>query len=486
MSDLLLLKPERVFIDGHFEKGIDLLISNGRIEAVGRGIEAPNGCEAIDLSGKILLPALWDVHVHFFQTGIRMVAFDAGDIRDDDSLLSAMSDWLREHDEIDGFGYSPPSDGDLPSRTELDRISKTKPIFLRRIDGHSSCANSAALRLLEKAILCAEGARAEEGRLFGQANIEANRFFLEMVPEPNLREAARAVARRALEMGCGNIGALVPNTRWMRILLDTELPINIVPRLETLEPIEAAELGLSRVGGCLPMADGSFGSHSALLTEDYFDRPGDRGVAEISQIELDRWFAAAAKLHLSPAIHAIGDAAVDMVLRSIESVEGILRPRIEHAELLRDDQIARIAKMGISLAVQPVFEKIWGGPKRLYSRRLGERWRKTNRFRDLLDAGVTIAGSSDSYITPIDPLDGVITAVHRPNPAQRISLEEAFDMFTSNAARSEGLFNKRGSIAAGKSADFTIITSSNFEKRENITVEATIIDGKIVFAKGEL
>jgi predicted amidohydrolase YtcJ len=174
-----------------------------------------------------------------------------------------------------------------------------------------------------------------------------------------------------------------------------------------------------------------------------------------------------------------------MVLNSIEALESDDRPqnqRIEHAELLRDDQIERIARMKISLAMQPVFEKLWGGPERLYSRRLGERWRQTNRFRDLIDAGAIIAGSSDSYITPIDPLDGVIAAVNHPNPAQRVSLSEGIAMFSSMAARSEMLFDDRGSIQIGKSADFVVV-SGDLDKRENISIEATIIGGEIVFEK---
>ncbi len=485
MYRILLLKPEKAFVEGRFERGIDLLVSNGRIEAIDREIEAPKDCRTIDLSGKILLPAMWDVHVHFFQSGIRMNSFDAAGLSGD-SLFSAMSDWLEKHDEIDGYGLSPLRDGELPGRTELDRISKKKPIFIRRVDGHSSCANSAAIDIYGEKLPGLESSELVDGRFFGKSHIALDRFSLGRISECDLRKAAEAVAKNALSMGCANIGALVPNVRWMRVLLDMKLPVNVIPRLETLDPSEASNLGLSKVGGCMPMADGSFGSHSALLSKDYADRPGCRGTAEISQADLNRWFAEASKLRFLPAVHAIGDAAVDMVLNSIEALESDDRPqnpRIEHAELLRDDQIERIARMKISLAMQPVFEKLWGGPDGLYSRRLGERWRQTNRFRDLIDAGVIIAGSSDSYITPIDPLDGVFAAVNHPNPAQRVSLSEGIAMFSSMAARSEMLFDDRGSIQIGKSADFVVV-SGDLDKRENISIEATIIGGEIVFENG--
>ena len=110
---------------------------------------------------------------------------------------------------------------------------------------------------------------------------------------------------------------------------------------------------------------------------------------------------------------------------------------------------------------------------------------RTNRYRDLLYAGVTLAGSSDSYITPIDPLRGIRAAINHPNPQQRVSLIEAIDMFTINAARAEGLDNESGSISPGKLADFVVLNENIFGKAlETLVVEITIIGGKIVYKKG--
>ncbi|HHS51198.1 MAG TPA: hypothetical protein ENN07_08805 [candidate division Zixibacteria bacterium] len=480
----LFANADWVFIGGKFAQGVDLLVEGGLIaEILPRGEPCP--CDmTIDIAGKSLLPAFWDAHVHFFQTGIRAIEFDAGEYRTHSELFEGIIDWLATHDSINGYGYSPEGDGELPSREELDKISAEKPIFIRRVDGHSSCTNTKALEIFGEILTSAKGFDFERGHLSLEAQVVADRFMLASISDEGLRDSARAVAQEALSKGCASIGALIPSPRWVGILREIDLPIRTFPRLETLEPETARELGLPRVGGCMPMVDGAFGSRTAFLTEPYEDMPSHFGECEISQTALDDWFVRAGKAGLSTAVHAIGDGAVDMILRSIEGIPKSERPwrsRIEHAELLRDEQIEKIAEHGISLAVQPVFERLWGGAEGMYFRRLGERWRMTNRYRDLLDAGVVLAGSSDSYITPIDPLAGIFSAVEHPNANQAIRLEEAIEMFTIGAAKSEGEEAMLGEIAVGKSADLAVL-SGNWAMGE-IEVSATVVGGEIKFGK---
>jgi predicted amidohydrolase YtcJ len=170
-------------------------------------------------------------------------------------------------------------------------------------------------------------------------------------------------------------------------------------------------------------------------------------------------------------VHAIGDKAVEQVVRCHEQLPGQrpgtgdqgsgnpLRHRIEHAELLSDSLISRIARLNIVLGVQPAFEFEWGGPDRMYALRLGERWRSTNPYRHLLDSGVRLAGGSDAPITPIDPVAGIRAAIERPDPGQTIGGEEALAMFTTAAAFALNREGACGSIEIGKDADVTVLTS---------------------------
>jgi predicted amidohydrolase YtcJ len=136
-----------------------------------------------------------------------------------------------------------------------------------------------------------------------------------------------------------------------------------------------------------------------------------------------------------------------------------LRHRIEHAELLNDSLIRRISRLGLVLGVQPAFETEWGGRDRMYSKRLGERWRSTNPYRRLLDSGVRLAGGSDAPITPIDPVAGIRAAIERPNPGQTVTGEEALAMFTSVAAFALNGEHACGDIEVGKDADLAVLTS---------------------------
>ncbi len=464
----------------------EIFCMNGKIDHAGKDSSCSQIERVLYLSGKTVLPAFWDAHVHFFQTGIRKIEFDGGSAENESELLDMLSDWVRDHGDVNGYGYDPPNSGELPTRETLDTISDSVPIFLRRIDGHSSCVNSAMTRLLGNKILKLDSANYERGLLFGESHIGADRFIASQIGVKKLIKASDAVAKEALRVGCGTIVALVPRVDWMELLLGLDLPINIIPRLETLEPREVTKLRLKRIGGCMPMADGAIGSHSALLGEEYSDRPGCFGIKEIEDEALNRWMSEVAKLGISPAVHAIGDAAVDMVLNAIEALpeeNRPIRPRIEHAELLRDDQIERIARVGVSLAMQPVFDGLWGGDSGLYAKRLGKRWSSMNRFRDLIDAGITVAGSSDSYITPIDPIAGIRAAMRHHNPTQRITADEAIRMFTFDAAKSEGLDDIAGIIEPGKKADFVVL-DGDFEKNpDEVKVDMTIIDGEILYER---
>ena len=137
------------------------------------------------------------------------------------------------------------------------------------------------------------------------------------------------------------------------------------------------------------------------------------------------------------------------------------------------------------LGVQPAFEAFWGGPDRLYNRRLGARWQHTNPFNSLLDSGVTLAGGSDSPITPIDPLAGIRAAIDHPNAGQRVTAGQALAMFTSAAAYSLGLEGRAGCLRPGMDADFTVL-SADPRTSSGCEVIATLRAGKSIYENKKL
>jgi hypothetical protein len=165
------------------------------------------------------------------------------------------------------------------------------------------------------------------------------------------------------------------------------------------------------------------------------------------------------------------------------------RHRIEHFEMPLGDQIRRAVDLGVALAMQPMFlflsgPETFGNIRALLGDERVNRWKP---LRSILDAGGLVAGGSDAPVTKMSPLKGVQACIGHPNEHQRVTLYEALKMFTFNAARigfEEGL---KGSIEAGKLADFTVLNADPYcVKRDRIgeiNVEMTIVGGKVVYSK---
>ena len=449
------------------------VVFGNRIEAV---LEAPGLG-----TGGFILPGLIDSHTHPLEVGLQALFADmggTGSVAEVEQRLRERRQDARDRGMMLGFNLEPDRlrEHRYPRRDELDEVIPDVPVFIYRVDGHSAVTNSAGLQLV---LASWPGVRPPgvdgdcsgrpTGVLRGEAYERASRVFKHRLAPETVHEALRLAGRQAAAKGVTTIGALVgvddtTDAEW-RVLLDglTGCDVATVPYLQTWDVEVTRRYGLKQTGGCL-LVDGSFGSRTAALSQAYSDSPGNTGAGYVTDEKLLAFLEAAAAAGLQTAVHAIGDRAVEQVVRCHEQLDGFssgnpLRHRVEHAELLSDALVDRIARLGLVLGIQPVFETEWGGPDRMYAKRLGERWRSTNPYRRLLDAGARLAGGSDAPITPIDPVAGIRAAIERPNPSQTVAAEEALEMFTSTAAFALNRDGVCGSIAAGKDADFTVLTS---------------------------
>jgi predicted amidohydrolase YtcJ len=385
----------------------------------------------------------------------------------------------------------------FPTRTELDRVIKDIPVLLYRIDGHSGALNTIGLEFALGDELT-EGIELDSyhqptGIVRGQAFERVARKFRQFL-NPDLKTeaiflACWQAARKGITTMVAMIGSDEADDNSIELLLRVKdkLPIEVIPFYQTLDINKVLALGLKRIGGCI-LIDGSFGSHTAALTRDYADEPGNKGVLYFDDDKLFNFFQKALQANLQIAVHAIGDRAINQVLNNFarfncaSPVFGGLkqRHRIEHAELLTDDLIERIAKLGLILSVQPAFEYYWGGPNKMYAQRLGERYKLTNPYRKLIDAGVILCGGSDSPITPLDPILGIKSAVNHPNPENSITVRQGFNLFTSNGAYAVFKENELGMLKPNFSADFVVISDDPFK-----TLDFQIIEvykaGKRIF-----
>ncbi len=485
LAGFLITDPEARPVSG------SLLVEQGRIAAVE---QTPGTTPAA-----WIVPGLIDAHLHPLEVGLELLFANLAGARTIDEVLGRLAERRADAAESGmmlGFNLEPDKlvERRYPCRAELDQIIADVPVLVYRVDGHSAVTNTAGLALLSplNAIGAEVNSRGEPtGVLRGPSYEQASRRFKRQLPAEVVREALLRCGQQAVRQGVTTIAALVGTEDTTADELGPMLdalaagPLRAIPFVQTWNHELVLEFGLDRIGGCL-LIDGSFGSHTAALNRDYTDAPGGSGMAFVTDEKLVAFLRRSEELKLSTAFHAIGDRAVEQVVRCHEQVgRSSLRHRIEHAELLNPGLIERIARLGLVLGVQPAFEATWGGPDRMYSCRLGERWRLTNPFRSLARAGVILAGSSDAPITPTCPLAGIRAAIEHPNPEQRVTPEQALAMFTRNAAFSLGLEQEVGRLAPGFSADLTILTGDP-RTRPDCRVAATCHAGNWVFRDTKL
>jgi predicted amidohydrolase YtcJ len=505
-SSQLLLKKANLFPLGEIPPGADaLLIQDGRIASLGRTRELievlDSSARVIDLKGQTVLPGFIDTHVHLAETGLLRQGLDLSPAENIGQALEMLVDAFPNRSHAGFFrahSFDPslmPEDRYL-TRKELDAISSQVPIFVLRRDGHSCVVNTAFLRHCE---LSPDASGVEVDVHTGKPTGTLRALALErarvcrhrLLGEENRSEAIWEACRQAVRRGVTTLHAICGRIEDVDLLgrLVGELPLEVVPYPNTMDLGTVVGRGWSRIGGDI-LVDGSLGSHTAALSRPYADRPEEHGHLYHAREHLVDFIGRAHSAGLQVAMHAIGDQAIEELLAAFEEVLGNHpredhRHRIEHAELLRPGQIERIARWGIVLAVQPAFEAFWGGPEGMYASRLGpERVCQTNPFRQLQDAGIVIAGGSDSPITPIDPLAGMAAAVGHPNPRHRLSLVEAVRLFTSGGATAAFQEEQKGLLREGLRADLVVLSRDprrvSAEGLGRIPIGMVICGGRIV------
>jgi hypothetical protein len=257
-------------------------------------------------------------------------------------------------------------------------------------------------------------------------------------------------------------------------------------------PLHDPEAG-RRVGGIKIFADGTLGSCTALMDAPFSDQPERQGFMTQDEDTIYGRMLEAHQHGLQIAIHAIGDEANRRCLGLYERLltahpRADHRHRIEHASVLDDDSIARMARLGVVVSTQPLFihsEKTW-----LHKRLGPERARQTYPLRSLLKAGVRVAGASDGPVESTDVLHALQCCVTREGfqVEQGISAAQALRLFTIDAAYAQFEEAEKGSIRPGKRADFAVLSANPVsvpaESIRDIRVEQTIVAGRAVYTRG--
>ena len=487
------------------QKADALLLQDGKIVAAGRygdlKNDLPTGTTVKDLDGATVLPGLGDAHVHFAATGFLQTAIDCSPIRTVEDLLDQVAAKARkkvagelilglrlEHLEF--------PDKRPPTLQELRAAAPDNPVYLRHITGHSSVANEHTLDLIDfppgqpGVQVDAEGQ--PTGYLIAQATqVATQKMYALNAAQVGYGSAFAAAARKAAAEGCTVVHALDDLNAVEELLkVAPELPVRVLPYTQSFDVASVQNLGLPRIGGCHACAlDGDFDMHTAALSEPYIGTNDEFGVLYHNALSLQGFVLDAHRRGLQVAFHAVGDRAVEQALRAFERAQLEhprldARHRIEHAQLMSAEQIARAKAVGAVLSVQPAFNHTWSHDT--YVQWVGEeRSHQVDPLLTLQRADLPLAGGSDSTVTELRPVLGVHAAVNHSRIEERLNVSDAVKMFSHGVAYSTFHERERGTVAPGFDADLTVLAKSPWEVApetiKDIPVLMTVVGGAVVF-----
>ena len=421
---------------------VDVLVTDGVVTEIAPALDSVAGVDEIDLGGRWVMPGLWDQHVHLGQWVLTSGRLDLAGTPDVESAVRLVRDRFTATDgaPVLAWGHRPATWPQPPTVAALDEVSDTVPIVLIAGDGHHGWLNSAALGLL--GLPPRTGVVAEGEWFDNYARLEALGLSGDISP---------ASYQRTMEhlAGLGIVGLVDlefgerPHSWGERVAAGADL-LRIRGGVYPDGLAEFIAAGLSTgspLPGCSPrqvfgvlklISDGSLNTGTAWCCAPYPSGAGtggeiNYGAANFTEAQMDALVSRAADHGIEVATHAIGDAAVAQALDVHERWGAA--GSIEHAQLIRVEDIDRLARLGLRASVQPAHllddrdpsERIWP-----------DRVQRCFMFATMLDAGVDVVLGSDAPVSPLDPWLSIAAAVHRSaderppwHPEQALTVRQA-------------------------------------------------------------
>jgi len=407
----------------------------------------------------------------------------------------------------------------LPTRQELDKVSAGHPVFLVRIDGHIAVANSAALAAagITGKTTPPQGGAIDldaKGEPTGIVRESAQSLVSKLIPPPSAEERRRGDELAIADAIAHGVTSAQDNSDWEDFLVFEEmekegkLKLRITEWLPFAAPLPDLIAMRNHHDGNDPMLhtgmlkgfmDGSLGSRTAALKAAYADDPGNTGLPQYTQEQLNKMAGERAQLKFQMGFHAIGDRAATMALDAFEQGGGPVstgsvqdtRNRIEHAQVVDPKDIPRFAKLGVIASMQPnhlLTDMNWA------EARLGHQRAATSyAWKAFLDAGVPLAFGTDYPVEPVTPFRGLYAAVTRMNeagkksyfPENKLTRGQAIYAYTQGSAYAEFAEKHKGKLAPGFDADFIVVDRNLYTVAApallQTAVRETFVGGKQVY-----
>ncbi|WP_338981225.1 amidohydrolase [Fusobacterium nucleatum] len=539
MLDKLFINGEIYSMKKEGEKFQSLGVKDGKITFLGTDEEAKNvsSKELIDLKGKMMIPGMADAHLHLYAYCQNLTFVDLSKVHNINEMINLMKEKVKnvkKGDWVKGvnFDQSKWKENRFPTLEEMDSISKDNPIIIKRCCLHAVVANSKALKMagIGKNYQAGSGGIVEldkDGMPNGILREQSTKVFDDILPDPLKDIEVQKKIMQDVLNDMSSKGITTIHTYAAKIWQYNEdisiyknfekeekLPLRVTVCIDELfEPEILTEEKLNnpyrkvQLGAYKIFSDGSMGSRSAALKKPYSDDPQNSGFMLFTQEELNNKILTGYEHGLQPAIHAIGDRALDMTLAAIEYTlkttkekgmtdeeqKNRLPFRIIHVQMIDDDLLERMKKLPLVLDIQPIFlctDLHW------IEDRIGkERLKGSFALKTMEKAGLIQTGGSDCPVETYEPLKGIYAAVTRQDmegyptegflPEERLSVYEALCMYTKNVPYATGQESVLGTLEIGKFADLTVLEKNLFkiDKKEikDIKVEQTYVAGNCVF-----
>jgi predicted amidohydrolase YtcJ len=497
--------------------------SAGRISAVGTTaqISALNAIEVIDAKGQMVTPGFTDSHVHFIDGGFALLSVKLRDAKSKAEFVQRIAAYARTVPKgawiMNGDWDHTNWGGELPQRSWIDSVTPDNPVWINRLDGHMSLANTQALRL---AGLSAQTPDISGGEIVRDAAREptgilkdnAMSLVWRVVPPAPTEMQDRAIDTAMRYMAVNGVTSVHHMGDWsdltvlrrahaagkLRTRVYAALPLSDWQRVRDTVAARGRGDDWLRLGNLKGFVDGSLGSHTAAMYEPFSDTPGNVGFFVTPPESLYARVRGADRAGLQVSVHAIGDRAIGTQLDIFERVARENGPRnrrfrIEHAQHIGAKDLPRFGRLGVIASMQP-YHAIDDG--RWAEAVIGsERASRTYAFRSLLNARAALTFGSDWFVAPPTVMDGIYAAVTRRTlddtrpdgwvPAQKITVEEALLAYTAGGAAAAFEEANRGVISIGMLADFVIldrdITRVPAPEIRAAKVMRTVVGGRTVY-----
>lgn len=518
-ADLILSNGKIVSVDEAFSIHDTIVVTDGKVVELGDAslLDKYAAATVRDLDGKTLMPGFIDSHTHISGDPKRYIDLsEVTSIAEIQDLIRAKALELGQGEWITGYGWSEDelAEGRKPLRGDLDVAAPFNPVTLTRAGGHSAVVSTSALGLAE---INNNTPDPEGGVIERDENGVANGIIRErqnivgrLVPESTYDELLASLEINLGDLLAKGITSITDASTppdefamWEELYAKpgVNLPRSAV-QFQWFDPEAIAEIKARvgdgteflRVGPIKVFADGGFTGPAAFTKEPYLNQGDYRGYLNMPAQDLVNHINEIHDAGWQMGIHAIGDAAIELVVDTL--ADALTRnPREDHRTYLNhfsmrpsDETMEKMAEHGIHITQQPNFTYTLEG--RYVANLDGWRLEHNNPIRSPMDHGVHVAISSD--ILPIGPLVGIYAAVTRKGMSGRvfgadeaITIEEAIQGYTIKGAYLGFEEDIKGSLEPGKLADIVVLSDDilNIDPEQimDIEIEETYVGGELVY-----